>query len=190
MSNIKFPVIVFVFLFSGVLFAERGGMGVGPVAQARIVQEHNAITYSEQSNQNDLNDKNLINIAGAGGTGGGGVRDMASFQYQQTSIYAGIESGGGTASAYSGFATSSGKMSRFIRQSSNGSYYFALFELQKYLPIETMETINGDTIATTMMPAIYPISKIHSLVLENGEVLFADDILELLQNDHQNLSSI
>lgn len=91
MSNIKFPVLAFVFLFSGVLLAERGGIGVGPVAQTRIVQEYNLIAYNEPSNQNDLHDKNLINIAGAGGTGGGEVRGVAHFQDQQTTISSGIE---------------------------------------------------------------------------------------------------
>ena len=129
-------------------------------------------------------------FAGPGGTGGGEVRGVAHFKDQQTPIYAGIDNGGGTTSAYSETETGSGTTSRFIHQRTNGSSQFALLELQKYLPIAKMETTNGEIFTTETMPALYPISEVNFLVMENGEVLFADEILELIKNDHQNLISI
>ncbi len=115
-------------------------------------------------------------IAGPGGTGGGGVREMAHYQYPK---------------GFTDHSISNEEdLAIFIHKKADGSYHFALHELQKYLPIAKIETTNGEVIIKEMMPSHYPIIKIQSIEMENGEVLFADDILEILTNDHQNLISI
>ena len=40
MSNIKFPVLAFVFLFSGVLLAERGGILYPQLAETLVDVDH------------------------------------------------------------------------------------------------------------------------------------------------------
>lgn len=97
-------------------------------------------------------------------------------------IYAGIETGGGT-------ATRPSKV-RFHSRDAIQSYFISLLELEKYFTIENIRTIEGEVITKEMMPDSYPVHKIHSIEIDNGQILFADEILELLQNDHQNLSSI
>lgn len=95
-------------------------------------------------------------------------------------------------SAYTGIETGSGTISKstFNKRSAHALYYLSLSELKKYLPITSITTNTGKMITKDKMPETYPLEKIYYLEMEDGQILYADEILELLQNDHQNLSSI
>lgn len=116
----------------------------------------------------------LTLYAGPGGGGGGSVREVSYFEQQK-------------GSSDEGMNKSIRSDNRFASEISK---FLSLVELETELPISNIQTIHGEIITKENIPDHYPLSKIHYIEMIDGQILSTEDILELIQSDHQNLTSL